>query len=64
MGRKRGGWIQRAIRRPGSLRRAAVRAGALTKTGNIRVAWLRARAARGDRRAALALTLRRLGRKA
>ena len=60
MARKRGNWIQRAIKHPGALQRSAQRAGALTRDGTIRVSWLKERAQHGDRRAALALTLRRL----
>ena len=60
MARKNTTWIQRAVKHPGALHRSAQRAGALTRNGTIRVSWLKERAQHGDRRAALALTLRRL----
>jgi hypothetical protein len=63
MARKNARWIQKAVERPGSLRRAAERAGALTRRGTIRVSWLKEMANRGDRRAGLALTLRKLARR-
>ena len=61
--RKNNRWIQSAIKKPGALRAAAKRAGAITKQGNIKVSWLREMAKKGGkigRRARLALTLRKL----
>lgn len=57
-------WIKKAIRRPGALRRAARRAGALKN--NISKTWLRATAKRKGRigrQARLAITLGRLRRR-
>lgn len=65
MARKRR-WIQKAIRKPGSLRAAAKRAGALNKDGTIKVSWLRQQAKKSGtmgKRARLALTLRKLRRR-
>jgi len=60
-------WIKQAIRNPGALRRQAAKEGAITKQGTISTSWLRKKAAQGNttvaRRARLALTLRRLGRR-
>jgi len=56
-------WIKSAIKHPGKLKRAAKRAGALKKDGTIKVSWLRERAAKGDRAARLALTLRKMKRR-
>lgn len=56
-----GRWIQTAIKKPGALRAAAKRAGAL-KDG-ISTSWLRAKAkapGKMGKRARLALTLRKL----
>jgi len=38
-------WIKGAIKRPGSLKAIAKRAGALKEDGTINVAWLKAKAA-------------------
>lgn len=57
-------WIQKAVKRPGDLKRRAKAAGALKKDGTIKVAWLREKAKGNDRtarQARLALTLRKLG---
>lgn len=57
-------WIKGAIKRPGALRRAARRAGALKN--NISKTWLRATAKRKGRigrQARLAITLGRLRRR-
>lgn len=55
-------WIKGAIKRPGALRAAAKRAGALTPAGTIRVSWLRTQARSKNKRRAkqarLALTMR------
>jgi len=54
-------WIAGAIKRPGALTAAAKRAGALTRSGTIRIAWLRKQAKAKGRRgkqARLALTMR------
>lgn len=56
-------WIQKAIKRPGALRRTL---GVSKKTGKIPVSKLKAAAKKGGvtgRRARLALTLRKLGRR-
>lgn len=61
-----GGWIQKAIKKPGALRETARRAGAMTRSGTIKKAWLRAQAKKGGltgRRARLALTLGRMRKK-
>jgi len=60
--RKKKKWIAPAIKRPGALTAAAKRAGALTKRGTIKVAWLRQQAKKKGRRgkqARLALTMRK-----
>jgi len=65
-GRRKEYWIAGAIRRPGALRAAARRAGAINKRGVISLEWLRAAAKKAGklgRRARLALTLRRLRRR-
>ena len=57
-------WIQHAIEHPGSLRRSAKRAGALTKKGTIKTEWLNEQAEKGGvigKRARLAKTLKKLG---
>lgn len=54
-------WIAGAIKKPGALRSAAKRAGAITKQGSIRSSWLNKQAKKGGtmgRRARLAKTLR------
>jgi hypothetical protein len=59
-------WIQKAVKRPGALRNAAKRAGAVTKKGTIKKAWLRQQAKKPGRRgrqARLALTLSKMKRK-
>ncbi len=63
MARRRRGrrWIKTAIKRPGALRAAARRAGAMTRSGTIRRSWLQAQAKRPGRRgrqARLALRMR------
>ena len=68
MAAKRSGkrWIQDAIKNKGALRRAAQRAGAITKRGTIDQDWLDEQAEKGGvigRRARLAKTLRRLNRR-
>ena len=57
-------WIQKAISRPGALRAAAKRAGALRD--GISPSWLRSQAKAPGRRgkqARLAITLKKLGRR-
>lgn len=59
-------WIQKAIKNPGALTKAAKKAGAMTKKGTIEVEWLEGQAKKGGtvgKRARLAQTLRKLGRK-
>ncbi|RLC49278.1 MAG: hypothetical protein DRH57_00215 [Candidatus Cloacimonadota bacterium] len=59
-------WIQKAIKRPGSLRAIAKREGALNPDGTIKVSWLRKKAkgsGRVARKARLALTLRKLSKR-
>jgi len=59
-------WIQKAIKRPGALRSAAKRAGAMTRQGTIKRAWLQSQAKKGGtmgRRARLALTLSKMRKK-
>lgn len=56
-------FIQSAIKKPGVLRSLASREGALTKSGTIKVAWLRSKAKEKGhvgQRARLAVTLRKL----
>lgn len=61
MARKRK-WIKGAIKRPGALRAAAKRAGALTPSGTIKLSWLRDQVKSSNPRrvkqARLALTMR------
>lgn len=55
-------WIQSAIKKPGALRAAAKRAGALTKDGAIKADWLMDKAkgsGKTAQRARLALTLKK-----
>lgn len=57
-------WIQRAIKRPGALRKQAKKAGALSKKGTIEQDWLNEQAKKGGKtgqRARLAKTLKKLG---
>jgi hypothetical protein len=59
-------WIQKAIKKPGALRAAAKREGAIGRDGKIKLSWLREKAKKGGkigRRARLALTLRKLRKK-
>lgn len=59
-------WIQKAIKKPGALRAAARRAGAMTKGGTIKKGWLQSMAKRGGtmgRRARLAITLSKMRRR-
>ncbi len=66
MAKKTKRWIQKAIKKPGALRAAAKRAGAIGKGGKIKVSWLRKAAKKGGvtgRRARLALTLRKLSKR-
>jgi len=57
-------WIKKSIREPGSLRKTAKRAKALTKKGTIKKKWLKKQAKKGSaktaKRARLALTLSKL----
>ena len=56
-------WIAGAIKKPGALRAAAKKAGAITKSGKIKLEWLRAWAKKKGKvgkRARLAITLRKL----
>ncbi len=56
-------WISKAIKRPGSLRKTAKKAGALSKKGTIEADWLNEQAKRGGKtgqRARLAKTLKKL----
>ena len=56
-------WIKSAIRRPGALTAVAKRVGALTKSGTIKVSWLREQARKKGtrgRQARLALTMRKM----
>lgn len=59
-------WIQKAIKKPGSLTATAKRAGAVTKKGTISKSWL-AKQAKGKgktaKRARLAMTLSKLRKK-
>jgi len=53
-------WIQKAIKKPGSLRATAKRAGAVSRKGVINKAWLKKQASKSGttgRRARLAITL-------
>ena len=57
-------WLSKAIKRPGALKAAARRAGALKADGTIKVSWLRQQAKAKGRRgqqARLALTMREMG---
>jgi len=66
MAKKSSDWIRRAIKRPGALRAKAKKAGAITKSGQIDVDWLRKQAkgnSRTARQARLALTLRKLSKR-
>lgn len=59
-------WIQGAIKRPGALRRAAKKAGAMTKKGTIKKAWLHQQAGKSGRRgrqARLALSLGKMSKR-
>jgi len=61
--RRSANWIAGAIKKPGALRAAAKRAGAITKAGNIKLEWLRTWAkkkGKAGKRARLAMTLRKL----
>lgn len=56
-------WIQKAIKKPGSLRAQARREGALTRKGTIKSSWLNKKAKRSGtigRRARLAKTLKKM----
>lgn len=53
-------WIEGAIKKPGSLRAKAKRAGAMTKADTIDPAWLRSQCKSGNRAACLAETLRKM----
>ena len=56
-------WIQKAIKKPGSLKAQAKREGALTKKGTIKQSWLDKKAkAKGKtgQRARLAKTLKKM----
>jgi hypothetical protein len=58
--------IKRAVKHPGALRAAARRAGALTKKGTIKKAWLNKQAKKGGKigaRARFAKTLAKIRRK-
>jgi cytochrome c biogenesis protein ResB len=55
--------IKRAVKHPGALRRAAQRAGAITKKGTIKKAWINQQAKKGGKigaRARFARTLARI----
>ena len=58
--KRRNNWIAGAIKHPKKLWTLAKRAGTLTRRGTIKLNWLRNRAAKGDKAAQLALTLRKL----
>ena len=56
-------WIQKAVKKPGSLRAAAKRAGAMTKKGTISAEWLEKAAKKKGKtgqRARLAKTFRKM----
>lgn len=60
-------WIQRVIKRPGALRAAAKRAGAITKKGTIEKSWIAKQTKKGGRigkQAVLAQTLAKLRKRA
>ena len=59
-------WIQRAIKKPGSLKAQAKREGALNRDGTIKASWLEEKAkgsGKTAQRARLAKTLRKLNKK-
>ncbi len=60
-------WIQKAIKNPNALHKKAEKAGALTKSGTIKVSWLQEQAKKGNtetaQQARLALTLRKMKKK-
>lgn len=60
-------WIQKAIKRPGDLKRKAKAAGAITQKGTIDVNWLKEKAKSKDKKLAaqarLALKLRAMSKK-
>jgi hypothetical protein len=59
-------WIQKAIKKPGSLTATAKKAGAVTKSGTIKKDWLQAKAKEGGKtgqRARLAITLGKMSKK-
>ena len=59
-GPKKSNWIKGAIKKPGSLKATAKRAGALKSDGTIKKTWLKQKAKGGGKtaqRARLALTL-------
>jgi len=61
--RRNANWIKGAIKKPGALRAAAKKAGAVTKSGNIKLDWLRTWAkkkGKAGKRARLAMTLRKM----
>lgn len=55
-------WIKKAIKRPGALKAAAKRAGALNKDGTIKVSWLNKKTTnkRLQKQKNLAKTLRKM----
>lgn len=60
-------WIAGAIKNPGALKRAAMRAGAMTKGGTIKADFIAGKAKKGGvigARARLAKTLKSFGKKA
>jgi len=59
-------WIQKAIKKPGSLTATAKKAGAVTKSGTIKKDWLQSKAKEGGKtgqRARLAITLGKMSKK-
>ena len=59
MATRKRNWVKGAVKKPGSLRRAASRSGGLTKSGKIKKAWLKKAAKKPGKlgqRARLAIT--------
>ncbi len=67
MAKKKGKWIQDAIKKPGALRAQAKKEGALNPDGTIKQGWLKKKAGQGSsttaKRARLAITLKKLRKK-
>lgn len=66
MAKKNTNWIQKAIKKPGALTATAKSAGAVTKSGTIKKAWLKKQAqgtGKTAQRARLAITLGKMKKK-